>query len=43
MIEFSVGMSVHPATFQEVTEGPQSLHWIEAMHDEMASMCQNDV
>jgi len=25
------------------TDGPQSSHWIEAMHDEMASMCQNDV
>jgi hypothetical protein len=44
MIEFSVGMSVHPTTFQKVTDqGPQSLYWIEAMHDELASMCQNDV
>jgi hypothetical protein len=37
--EFSVGMSVDPTTLQEAIDGPQSSHWLEAMHDEMTSMC----
>ena len=41
--EFNVGLSIDPTTFQEATDGPQSSHWIEAMHDEMESMHQNDV
>jgi hypothetical protein len=41
--EFSVGLSIDPTTFQEAIDGRQSSHWIEAMHDEMESMRQNDV
>ena len=41
--EFDVGMSFDPVSFHEAIDGPDFSCWIHAMHDEMTSMCHNNV